>query len=500
MLRTHPVRSVLPAALALCLAGAPIRDLCADTVRAVGGARAHAYRVGAGAPWMAAHFAPLRDAAGPDPGPSSTVLTVTNCNDDGPGSLRQAMFNAQGDTSIQFAMACSTITLASGALIDPQANALRIAAPLRTVAGRPQPSLTIDAAGQSRVIEHRSVGSLELQGLALVNGRTLAINIDGKGGCVFANGRVLASGVTIAGCAAVAEGNAAALGGGIWSADVVGLVHSTVSGNFAQATSSDGYSYGGGVFASQGFYSVFSTIDGNQSTALGYGGGVGVVGQVAIISSSISGNAAAFGGGLGLFGGIGLESGDVYLANSTVAYNSAAFSAGGIDVSAELTVHNSTIAGNHGSSAGHANGIAVEGSHPLTLVSTIVHGNANGDIEGASSIAGHANLVGASSVALPAGTLSANPAFGTFDYHGGLTRVIDLQANSPAIDAGDNPLELPCDQRGGILLTLESFRMVGLRERVAGAQADIGAFESGAGERVFNSGFEAPDDTCYRER
>ena len=496
MLRTHPARSALPAALALCLAGLPMADLCADTVHAADAAPARAYR--AAAPWRATRFAPLRGPAGP--APFGTVLTVTNCNDSGPGSLRQAMLDAQGDTSIQFAMACSTITLTDGALVDPHANAMRIAAPLRTVDGRPQPSVTIDATEHSRVIEHRSAGPLQLEGLALVNGRTLAINIDSKGGCLYSNGRIIASGVTVAGCSAAAEGDAAALGGGIWSADVVGLVHSTVSGNLAQATSSDGYSYGGGVFAAQGFYSVFSTIYGNQSTALGYGGGIGVVGPVAIISSSISGNAAAFGGGLGLFGGIGLESGDVYLANSTVAYNSASFFAGGIDVSAELTVHNSTIAGNHGSSAGHANGIVTEGSHPLTLVSTIVHGNGNGDLEGASSIAGNANLVGASSVPLPAGTLTGNPRFGTFDYHGGLTFVLALQPTSPAIDAGDNPLELPCDQRGGVLVTLESFRMVGRHERVFGARADIGAFEAGVGEFVFNSGFEAPGDTCYRER
>jgi hypothetical protein len=35
---------------------------------------------------------------------------------------------------------------------------------------------------------------------------------------------------------------------------------------------------------------------------------------------------------------------------------------------------------------------------------------------------------------------------------------------------------------------------------VVGAHADIGAFEFGAGDALFSSGFEAPDDTCYRER
>jgi len=328
MLRTRPVRSALPAALALCFAGLPIADLCADTVHAAGSTHAHAYRAGADAPWRAQRFAPLLAAAQPNPVPFATVLTVTNCNDLGPGSLRQAMLDAQGDTRIEFAMACSTITLSSGPLSNLHADSLRIAAPIRTVDGRPQPSITIDAVGNNRVIEHRTGGSLELEGLALVNGHTLASNTDARGGCVYANGRLLANVVTISGCAVEAHGNAAALGGGIWSDDVVGLVHSTVSGNIAQATSSDGYSYGGGVFTSAGLYAVFSAIEGNQATALGYGGGMGVVGPVAIISSSISGNSAAFGGGLGLFGGVNVGSGDVYLANSTVANNSAAFFAG----------------------------------------------------------------------------------------------------------------------------------------------------------------------------
>ena len=497
MLRTHPARRTLPAALALAFASVPMAGLFAGTVAAADAARA---RVSANAPWRVQRLATLVAATRHDPAPFGTTLTVTNCNDSGPGSLRQALLDAQGSTSIQFAMACSTITLSSGALTDPNADSIRIAAPLRTVNGRPQPSITIDAAGHSRVIEHRSTGAMQLEGLALVNGRTLAINVDAKGGCVYSNGRVIASGVTIAGCVAEASENAAALGGGIWSDDAVGLVHSQVTGNVAQATASDGYSYGGGVFASSGFYAVFSTIDGNQATALGYGGGVGCRGPAAIISSSISGNSAAMGGGLGLFGGIGVESGDVYLANSTVAQNTASFFAGGIDVAAELTVHNSTIAGNNGFIAGRANGIVVEGSHPITLVSTIVHGNAILDIDSASSISGNANLVGASSVSLPAGTLNANPLLGTFDYHGGLTRSFDLQATSPAIDAGDNPLEFPCDQRGGTLVTLASFRMTGLRERVAGVRADIGAFEFGAGERLFHNGFEPPDETCYRER
>jgi len=502
MLRTHPVHRALPAALALGFAGVPVADLDADTLRAAGPAQratqAAAYRAGAGAPWLGQRFAPLV-AAPPEPAPFGTVLTVSNCNDAGSGSLRQAMLDAHGSTRIEFATTCSTITLTSGTLIDTNVDSLRIAAPIRTVAGRPQPSITIDAGTHSRVIEHRSTGPLELEGLALVNGRSLAVNTEGRGGCVYSNGRVVATGVTITGCVAEARGDGAAVGGGIWSEDVVGLVHSQVSGNVAQAPSS-GYSYGGGVFATRGFYAAFSTIDGNQATAFGYGGGVGCVGPAAILHSSITANAAAVGGGLGLFGGLTVGSGDVYLMNSTVAFNSATMFGGGIEVAAELRVHNSTIASNAGSTSGRGNGIVMTGTHPLILVSSIVHGNAHGDIDGPSAVSGNANLVGSSNVALPGDTSGADPGLGTLDYHGGLTPVIDLQAGSPAIDAGDNPLELPCDQRGGTLVSLETFAMVGLRERVVGARADIGAFEVGAGGRLFQSGFEFAGESCYRER
>ncbi|MGN6519416.1 MAG: choice-of-anchor Q domain-containing protein [Dokdonella sp.] len=453
-----------------------------------------------GAPWQADRFASLR--AGPlEPAAPAETLTVTNCNDTGPGSLRQAILDASDGARIEFAMACSTITLGSGPLFHPDAGSLRIAAPIRNVDGRPQPTITIDAGGHSRVIEHRGQGQLQLEGLALVNGRSFAVNTDAEGGCVRSEGRVVVTGVSITDCVTEARGpNGAALGGGIWSDDVVGLVHSTVSGNTAQAVTSTGYSYGGGVFAARGFYAAFSTIEGNQATAFGYGGGVGCRGPVAIVSSSVIGNSAAAGGGLGLFGGPDLGSGSVYMNDSTIAYNSATFFAGGIEVSAEFHVYNSTIAGNIGASNGRGNGIIVEGSHPLTLVSTIVHGNTVRDIQGASSVAGSANLVGISSVPLPAGTSSADPQLGALALHGGLTPVRDLQPGSPAIDAGANPLELPCDQRGGMLVSLEFFTMVGRHERVAGARADIGAFEVGAGEQMFQNGFEFVSESCYRER
>lgn len=461
----HPSRRTLVAALALSLGSLAVADAPAAPA------------------WGAQRFQPLPAARGN--APSGANLTVTNCNDSGPGSLRQAMLDAHNNTRIEFAMACSTITLTSGALTDPNTDSLKIVAPIRAVAGRAQPSITIDAATHSRVIEHRSGGALELYGLALVNGRTSAI----KGGCIYANGRVSLTGVTVSGCAALGTSSTAALGGGIWSDDEVDLVHSTVSGNVAQA-GSGGYAYGGGVFTPYALYTQFSTISGNAATGFGYGGGASTLGRVAITSSLVSGNSAAYGAGLALFGGPDVGSGDLYLHDSTVTDNSASGFAGGIEVGADLSIYNSTIANNTGQTAAHANGVLVEGTHALTLVSTIIAGNALGDIGGASSISGHANLVGSSNAPLPPGTLGGAPQFGTFGNHGGQTDTLALLPGSPAIDAGDNPLGLLCDQRGGAFTPPDM--LTGVYERRFGTQVDIGAFEYGAGDRLFASGFEVP--------
>jgi hypothetical protein len=77
MLRTRPARSALPAALALCCAGLPVADLCADTGLAAAATHARAYRAGAVAPWRAHRLAPLLAAAKRDLVPFGTVLTVT---------------------------------------------------------------------------------------------------------------------------------------------------------------------------------------------------------------------------------------------------------------------------------------------------------------------------------------------------------------------------------------------------------------------------------------
>ncbi|MEO5558827.1 MAG: hypothetical protein ABIR10_04010, partial [Dokdonella sp.] len=318
--------------------------------------------------------APRHAKAGPMPAGSN--LAVTNCADSGVGSLRQAMLDARNNTVVDFSqLHCSTITLTTGALTDPDTDSLHLIATPLVVNGKPQPVVTIDAGSTSRVIEHRSGGELELRGIALRHGHSSA----GKGGCIYAKGHVTLNAVTVSNCSATATGSDSALGGGIWSDDQVDLIYSTVSGNTAHAAAG-GYAYGGGVFSSYGFYSVFSTIQSNEATGIGYGGGVSVVGYASVKSSAINANIAPYGAGLALFGG-GSGSGDFSILNSTISSNHATGFAAGIEADAPLAIYNSTIAfntGDHANTANDASGIVMEDAHALTLVSSIVARNTQG--------------------------------------------------------------------------------------------------------------------------
>jgi len=70
--------------------------------------------------------------------------------------------------------------------------------------------------------------------------------------------------------------------------------------------------------------------------------------------------------------------------------------------------------------------------------------------------------------------------------NGGLTPTHALLPGGTAIDSGSNPLSVCCDQRLRRPGSDSPF------ERVIGEAADIGAYEVGAGDRIFADGFEVP--------
>lgn len=192
------------------------------------------------------------------------------------------------------------------------------------------------------------------------------------------------------------------------------------------------------------------------------GGGMGVVGDVAIINSTISGNTAGLVGG-----GIKVHNGNVTLLNSTISNNRTQtlhYTAGsGIRQDAgTLTLHNTIIAGNYRGSDSVPNDIGynpgtINYSSSYNLISDAISsgGIFNGTL---------GNIVGVSG----AGSIPASVILGPLSENGGSTRTHALVAGSPAINSGMpgfNTQTLPTDQRGS------GFSRVHL------SRIDIGAYE-----------------------
>jgi hypothetical protein len=147
-----------------------------------------------------------------------------------------------------------------------------------------------------------------------------------------------------------------------------------------------------------------------------------------------------------------------------------------------LTLRNSTIAFNRSplGAAGRGDGLYA-GAMPL-LASTIISGNSGHD--GPNDLGGigmtptsHNNLIGASPLMLPVGTIRDCPKLDVLADNGGPTLTHLPNATSEAIDKGSQFMAI--DQR--------------LAPRVTGPQADIGAVEwrpSDKPERVLASGFD----------
>ena len=154
---------------------------------------------------------------------------------------------------------------------------------------------------------------------------------------------------------------------------------------------------------------------------------------------------------------------------------------GGLNLIIPTTISNSTIAFNE---ACNIRAGGPRSNYKLELASTIIAGNIGFNVPddfavyGPVVTTGANNLVVASSAPLPPDTIRDDPLLGTLGDNGGTTQTIALLAGSPAIDAGNDVANLPSDQRG-----------LGF-PRVAGAHADIGAFEVEGNDDIFASGFD----------
>ena len=128
--------------------------------------------------------------------PAATI-TVTNGNDSGPGSLRQAIVNASSGDTINFAPSIRTVNLTSGQLVIDK-------------------NLTVTGPGANRLTVQRSTGGPDFR-IFNITSNSVTASISGL---TVSNGSVRDD-----------DGD----GGGIRNAGVLTLTDCTISGNRAEA-------------------------------------------------------------------------------------------------------------------------------------------------------------------------------------------------------------------------------------------------------------------------
>src|SRR6266571_4610511 len=377
----------------------------------------------------------------------SLPVTVTNSNDNGPGSLREAIVTASPNSTITFAKDLkSPITLTSGEL--------KITKNL-IISGSNAHNILISGNHTSGVFNISTDISVTISNLAIINGSgsaifnsaTLAlINIllsnnhaSRNGGAIFnADGGVM---VLIN---ASISGNTATTGGGIFNSSrgVLKVVNTTISDNHANRN-------GGGIYNLGDLTFTKGTVSGN--TAGEDGGGIYNPGDLTFTKGIVSGNTAGEDGGGISIGTSRDASGNVMLTNSTVSGNTADKKGGGIidNSDALFNIVYCTIYNNTAQAGG---GIANEKTQSdfgeLQVFTSIVagnHANRDPDVLGTLNYT-HYDLIQDITGAILAYDDSTNlfgPSprldaqhidLGPLQNNGGPTQTYALLSGSPAID------------------------------------------------------------------
>jgi beta-glucanase (GH16 family) len=363
------------------------------------------------------------------PVPPPTELVVTNLNDGGPGSLREALSLIADGGTITFdpGLAGGTMTLTSGQLTIGKSV---------TIDAADAPELVLSGGGSSRVVEVGAATVVAMNDLVIRDGAAAP-----QGGGILNFGDLSLDRVVVTDNTENSAGPPSfdLGGGGIYNGDgaVLNLTDSTVSDNTSVNQP------GGGIY---GFFN--STINITRSTVSGnlsgdVAGGLRLLSNGTIVNSTFSGNTSTAWHG----GGIFHTDGNLTVTNSTFTGNVApGGTASGILVAtfgapASATLTNNVLEGNGGAFA-----CAIEGGGAATITS------------------GGSNVISDGSCNPVGSDLSFTDALlGPLADNGGPTLTHGLLAGSPAIDAADAGACPAVDQRGV--------------SRPQGAGCDGGAFE-----------------------
>lgn len=223
--------------------------------------------------------------------PTVDTFVVTNTNDTGTDSLRQAIAAANLDTSgavdvITFRLGTGAHTITLGSTLDITAKNLTLAGP-----GNPA-NLTISGGGQVQDFKIEAGANVVLSGLSITQGHDTTVTgggggISNKGGTLTLNNDILSN-------------NSALNGGGILNSGVLTVNNSI----FKQNTATAG---GGAIYNSVGTLTISGSVFGNNSAAVG-GGAIFNGENLTLGNSTISNNSANQGGGIYNVDGIGVTS------------------------------------------------------------------------------------------------------------------------------------------------------------------------------------------------
>lgn len=390
---------------------------------------------------------------------SAATITVSNTDDSGAGSLRQAIADAVSGDVIDCSGISGTIVLTSGQLtINKSLTINGPGADLLEVSGNKTFRVIQIFAGSYNVI---------ISGLTICNGKATGSTAEGGGINNLSTGIV-----TLDSCNIInnkAEGSSAR-GGGIFNNNNAGkmyLNYCRVENDTSHSTGAGGTSSRGGGIYTNSSLAVGNVVEINncliannrasssQSGSTVWGGGLASNGngKFTIVNSTISGNSSADDGG-GVYGP------GITLRFVTISNNIAGTSGGGSAGSVATVIKNSLIAGNSAPTGPDCAGTL--NSQGYNLIGSTSGTTITGDLTG--------NIVDTSAV------------LDTLADNGGPTRTHALLPGSPALNAGSCDPAITTDQRG--------------LSRPQDGQCDIGAFENQAPLAICQDVTVTADGSC----
>ena len=331
----------------------------------------------------------------------ANIITVTNTNDGGPGSLRQALADANDGDTITFAVT-GIIGLTSGELVINR-------------------NITISGPGANLLAVSRAANAAPFRIFHVMLGHAVIIE-----GLTMSNGSVLNT-----------------FGGGIYNFEsALTVISCALAGNSALGQQGSGggiFSNGGGAGGAASLTITSSALSGNTATtggAIANDGSSGMA-NLTISNSTLSGNSASFGGGGGVNDNTANGTASITITNSTLSENTSAnismFKGGMLDIGNTIL-------------KAAASGVNLEIGKLATVTShgyNVCSDNGGGFLNG------------------PGDQINTEPMLGPLQDNGGPTFTHALLPGSPAIDAGDPSFTPPpyYDQRGPVFWRVRNGRI-----------------------------------------